>query len=99
MSRVLSPPVNCRTTDHSDEIRRLRDIADQMSVVVPAPGTNARALMDWELRLAAVKCAASLLECHDDTGISLDDWSPGPKDLVNVVLEQYEMGELLENHV
>lgn len=99
MSRRIDPPVNCCTTDHSDEILRLRRIADEMSgVPVDSSTANPRAVMDWKLRYAAVKAAASLLEVHDDTGISLDDWL-GVRDLVDTVLEQYELGELLENHV
>ncbi len=61
MARRLSfGPENCRTTDHAVEIAWLR---------LPREDDS---FMDALMR----ELAADLLEAHDDTGISLDDWLP-----------------------
>lgn len=67
-------------TNHSVEIEELRR----------------RALMAdlSELESAACVAAADLLVCHDDTGISLDDWH-GPARLMRLALR----GDFLKNHV
>lgn len=45
-----------------------------------------------------VLAAAALLEVHDDTGISLDNWH-GPKEFVNDVLAEFDLPPFTENHV
>lgn len=61
MSRRLSggPEVHYRTTDHAEEIAELW-----------ANSTK----QDDKLRMVDFMLAAELLQAHDDTGISLDDW-------------------------
>ena len=58
--RLPFGPENCRTTDHAVEIAWLR---------LPRDGASFMEALMHEL-------AADLLEAHDDTGISLDDWLP-----------------------
>lgn len=65
------PAYGFRTTDHSDEILDLRALA------------TTRFLSPLEA--AAIVAAADLLEAHDETGITLDDWY-GPARLVTLVL-------------
>lgn len=60
-----------RTTDHRAEIHLLCATADE-------PHRS-------ELERLARRCAAALLVCHDDTGISLDDWEE-PRALVEYLL-------------
>jgi len=48
-----------RTTDHSDEIAQLREMADKA---------------EERHEKVTIHLAADLLQSHDDTGISLDDW-------------------------
>ena len=62
---------NFRTTDHSEEIRRL--------ILEANAGTCT--LLERHARLAS----AALLSCHDATGISLDGWT-APRDLVEHLL-------------
>lgn len=54
-------------TDHSEKIAKLRAGADR-----------ARTRKTIEAKQAAINldCAAALLEVHDATGISLDNWPP-----------------------
>jgi hypothetical protein len=65
---------NYRTTDHTVEIQTLRDRAREMrenGVETPSAYTVIRAS-----HLAVIYgLLADLLQSHDDTGISLDDWS------------------------
>jgi len=44
--------------------------------------------------VTAHRAAADLLECHDATGISLDEWGP-----VRQLVEEAIEGPILENHV
>lgn len=67
--RRIDPPVNCCTTDHAEEITRLREIADGLSAAHKGERP------DVALLVLTYKVAADLLEAHDDTGISLDNWS------------------------
>jgi hypothetical protein len=53
------------TTDHEDEIKLLRYVADRIMEFNP-PNTER-----WVVNL---NLAADLLESHDQSGISLDDW-------------------------
>lgn len=65
-------------TDHSDEIAEMYRLArEMMETTDPAEAT-----VEQALTIATLRCAAALLEVHDDTGISLDKWD-GPDDLVN----------------
>lgn len=58
---------NCHTTDHSEFIKDIRREADEWA---PHAATDfIAANLVNENRLAA-----DLLELHDQTGISLDDW-------------------------
>lgn len=75
MSRLLTTPNRSGgTTDHSDEIRDLRAFSRQ------SRGPSDAAII--------ARAAADLLEVHDASGISLDDWT-GPRDLVNLALSRY----------
>jgi len=61
LARQLSEPNECGgTTDHSEEIAMLRQLAGEVT-------SNTNLVVD-------VNLAADLLEAHDQTGISLDDW-------------------------
>ncbi len=85
MAKYIDPATNhCRTTDHSEEIGALRFLSDNTPNV--------------EVGILA-RCAADLLEVHDATGISLDDWT-GPRNLVNFALSRFTTGgTLLPNGV
>lgn len=76
----IDPTFGFPVTNHSVEIAELRWRAER-------PGID-------ELEAAALKAAADLLYCHDETGISLDAWD-GPAALVNLLLGQ----RFLPNHV
>ena len=76
----ICPHLGIPLTNHTDEIAELRWRADR-------PGLD-------DLEAAALRAAADLLECHDATGISLDDWE-GPGALVNLLLPK----RFLHNHV
>lgn len=65
------PEYGFRTTDHSSEIRELRQLAT-LGFLSP-------------LESAGLLAAADLLQAHDETGISLDDWY-GPGRLVTLAL-------------
>jgi hypothetical protein len=69
------PATHFRTTDHSTEIEHLRNDALLFSARYGA--TSAQAVIS--------AAAADLLECHDATGISLDNWK-GPRALVEYAL-------------
>jgi hypothetical protein len=84
----IDPPVNCRTTDHSTEIANLRDIA--LGLRNAHLGT-ARPVALMGLTYSV---AADLLQAHDDTGISLDNWDSA-RGLVETLLDQ----RILENGV
>lgn len=88
MATRLDPPVNCRTTDHADEIQHLRDVAAALSKAHGGtqPATALLALVNG--------LAADLLQSHDDTGISLDNWD-NARGLVEVLLNE----KILENGV
>lgn len=68
----------CRTTDHSDDIAALRaftkNIMEQYPDIDDCPDLE-------QLQAVVCQAAAALLECHDATGISLDNWT-GPRELV-----------------
>lgn len=88
-------------TDHSGEIEALR--AKVAEIMAQYPDTSV--LPDEErlrvrMQSSHLMCAAALLEVHDDTGISLDNWV-GPRELVEDSLEflGFPDGTFLENHV
>lgn len=56
-------------TNHSEDIERLYQQANLASLVRLDEHAN------------MLRCAAALLECHDLTGISLDNWR-GPREFV-----------------
>ena len=60
-----------RTTDHHEEITELLRAADDGSL--------------REVDRRALHASAALLACHDQTGISLDDWDE-PRELVEYLL-------------
>ena len=62
-------------TNHTEQIMMIRAVAYKPNNV----GSQ------FSHRLLA---AAALLEVHDDTGISLDDWV-GPREFVNDVLAEF----------
>jgi hypothetical protein len=74
-ARLETPARTGGTTDHSEEIRELRERARTYAQSAPASAIVCRA-------------AADLLEVHDRTGISLDRWD-GPRDLVNLALSRH----------
>lgn len=84
----IDPPVNCRTTSHALEIANLRHIAARLSDA--HQGTRP----DVALLTLTYRVAADLLEAHDDTGISLDNWSSA-RGLVETLIGE----EILENAV
>jgi hypothetical protein len=66
-------------TDHSEEIVAARARADRANSI---------------LERTEILAACALLECHDATGISLDDWLP-----VREFVESTLGFVILENHV
>lgn len=74
MSRYVDSP--SRVTDHSEEIAVLRATAvgTLRSFPTGAPDEKRR-------NAAMLMCAAALLEVHDESGVSLDNWI-GPLELV-----------------
>ena len=83
-------------TDHTDEIAALRsESARLMRETPPEEAQHVDAILN-----AAFETAAALLEVHDATGISLDDWD-GPRELVVACLTGigYPDGTFLPNHV
>lgn len=72
------------TTDHSKDIADLRRRAAAFRGPRNVQTTHSNDL----------ECAAALLECHDETGISLDEWD-GPRQFV----EQYIGHPIQENGV
>lgn len=82
MSTRLDPPVNCRTTDHSDEIAAMRVAVEAIMATFPfGLGCPDELRKDTVILMAS----ATLLKCHDDTGVSLDDWL-GPRQLITEAL-------------
>lgn len=66
------------TTDHSEEILAMRQAAARIQVQYP----YADLCPDEKRKDATILvAAAALLECHDTSGIALDDWT-GPLELV-----------------
>lgn len=65
------PAYDFRTTDHSFEILRLQRLG-KLSFLAP-------------LEAAGLMAAADLLQAHDETAITLDDWY-GPARLVTLAL-------------
>lgn len=88
MATRLDPPVNCRTTDHADEISRLRDTERAYARLGPTITNTERTVG------LAYAVAADLLSSHDETGISLDNWRFA-RNLVEHLLGQ----PILENGV
>lgn len=74
-------------TDHRTEIEALRGLADNMAVGSDPSHT------DELLKVLTLRVAADLLEIHDATGISLDNW-PAARQLVEVLIGH----EIQENH-
>lgn len=64
------PDDSFRTTDHSDEIIGLINLAQDT--------------LDADLQ-TSLRLAAELLASHDDTGISLDDWPTARRFVENLV--------------
>lgn len=73
-------------TDHSKDIATLRDMA-----ALPLPLST---LASIRLTSLALGTAAALLEVHDATGLSLDEWQP-----VREFVETLMGHPLDENHV
>jgi hypothetical protein len=71
VARRIDPGTNgCRTTDHSQEVAWLRAMSGE--------GPRVRTL--------TYLVAADLLEAHDDTGLSLDEWRPA-RALIEALLD------------
>lgn len=84
------------TTDHTDEIRALRAESNRLCrEVKPEDATPEQAILN-----AAFMASAALLEVHDASGISLDNWI-GPREMVEACLTGigYPDGTFLENGV
>lgn len=80
------------TTEHEAEIAALREEAFLLQSLTPTPRSPEDD--DLVLRVCALMTAAALLEVHDASGISLDDWI-GPRQLV----EHFIGDAFLENGV
>ena len=74
-TRLDKPSASGGTTSHEDEIRELRENAERFAINDAGSAIVARA-------------AADLLEVHDASGISLDNWA-GPRNLVNLALTRH----------
>lgn len=87
MARRLDKPNQYGgTTDHSDEIAELRRMAKEVldegdSISDDGEFTDSRG------GYVTLMLAADLLEAHDQTGISLDDW-PYAREFVEGLLER-----------
>lgn len=75
-------------TDHSEQIKNLRQTGE---VIARSEGGDTGALHE---RVLMFEAAAALLEVHDTTGISLDNWK-GPREFVEMMLGE----PIQENHV
>ena len=93
---VTSQSYKATHTDHTDEIAALRSESQRLMRETPFEKAQ---YVDAILN-AAFETAAALLEVHDATGISLDDWV-GPRELVESCLTGigYPDGTFLPNHV
>lgn len=85
-------------TDHSAEIQAMRDFA--LSIVAKYPDGASTAPHLEFLEATVCMAAAGLLEVHDDSGISLDNWT-GPRELVEtgLMIVGLPRETFLENHV
>ena len=81
-------------TDHSEEIATVRSAVDRAQAAFDAMNAGTRNQIGFPEYRHAVLAACALLECHDATGISLDNWTP-VRDFVESTLGF----EILENHV
>lgn len=109
MSTRLENDPNMRTTDHGDEIATLRHelalIMDtkrgvwQFNGAHPSVSVGTRSVPTL-VAGTLIQTAMTLLETHDATGISLDDWT-GPREMVLLALNLvgYPDEALLENGV
>jgi hypothetical protein len=82
MSQRLDGSDHCRTTDHSDEITMMRYAAT--AIRTRYPDSKDCPYVEY-LEARVLDGAADLLEVHDATGISLDDWD-GPRKLVETAM-------------
>lgn len=86
-----------RHSDHSAEIEAMRAKAAEIRA---QESENPDPLEPEGLQVLVLECASALLEVHDDTGISLDDWK-GPRELVEgaLALTGFPEGTFLVNEV
>lgn len=75
-------------TNHSEQITDLRNTAMSLE------RGDHKDSPDIKKRIIMFNAAAALLEVHDDTGISLDNWK-GPREFVEMMLGE----PIQENHV
>lgn len=75
-----------KRTDHGADINQMRLVIKQLRLQLASSQTNPADLAPLQREVVILKAAADLLECHDDTGISLDSW-PGPRALVELAFE------------
>lgn len=80
------------TTDHSQEIVDLRVEAFKLNEIMHLDGTCPTE--GHIIRSMALSVAADLLELHDRTGISLDNWRSA-----RAMVEFFLHAEILENGV
>lgn len=79
---LTTPNPKGGTTDHSQDIARMRSYA---GIAMSKYGDPLDAPMEDNFRIYICMAAAALLEVHDDSGISLDDWL-GPRELVEIAM-------------
>lgn len=86
MARYLDKPnASGGTTDHAEEIVELRAMAAE-ALADSDSMSDEGVFTDGRLTYLTLNLAADLLEAHDQTGISLDDW-PYARQLVEALLE------------
>lgn len=73
-------------TDHSKAIAAIRKRIQQDVDVMANPAFMATSTGKMEYELVILAAAADLLQAHDDTGLSLDNWA-GPLALVQLALQ------------
>lgn len=82
---------DCHTTDHSDAIMVLNRKVEEYEKNIRAIRAQAD---EMEREMHRMGAAAELLQCHDDTGISLEKFG-----LVRDFVEDIAGGKIVENGV
>lgn len=101
MSRRLIGQPDHRTTSHEHEIKTMREWVRMLVKGEPMAVMETKiGVIPAGVLAVILEASAALLETHDATGISLDDWT-GPRELVELglVLMLFPEGTLLANGV